>query len=165
MCHLSRPGRCQSSPMEMQQNQSVFCVSHGRVSVLGGPIERVLRRDAVIRSLLLTDVVASCNHQTTIFSTPLQRFKLDVWIAYAGASSKTNWSFVEQLADGQLANALEARSTFRPNKSCLQHFCMMRFGEAVCGMPESSLRGGVSDCCAVFHPFSLIAREQPHTGC
>lgn len=98
------------SRMRGQQDQTTLRVSHGRVSVLGGRIERVLRRDVVGRSVLLSDLVASCNEQVTSLSTPLQGEKFAVWIAYAGASNKAKVSFMSQLCDEQLVNALEARS-------------------------------------------------------
>lgn len=121
MCQLAGPGRSISSRMEFQHGHTGFRVSHGRVSVLGGRIERVLRRDVVYRSTLLSDLVNSCD-ETTNFSAPLHNDKVDVWIAYVGASNKANSSFVSQLGDMQLVQALEVCSQWdrhQQDKPCL----------------------------------------------
>lgn len=100
---------CGNSRMESQTRQTLLRVSYGRVSVLGGRIERGVRRDVVARSALLSDLVASCQEQTTTISTPLHTEQLDIWIAYAAASNKANSAYVSQLRDEMLVKALEAR--------------------------------------------------------
>eukprot|EP00892_Ulva_mutabilis_P000701 jgi/Ulvmu1/10631/UM066_0010.1 len=120
MCQSAGPGRCQLSQMKGQQERATLRVSYGRVSVLGGRIERFLRRDVVGRSMLLSDLVASCKEQVTNVPTPLEGEKFDAWIAYAGASNKANWSLLSQLCDEQLIKALEAADYLNDEQSTEQ---------------------------------------------